>query len=623
MNTRSTQALQVFIKLPALVALLALPLALHAGSTAPQDSVIKNPAVTLVPQTDDGTNFYIPRLQTVFGTDLIYYEFIDATNVRRGIRARDLDGNLVYEIVSPGYTSHDIRDFDVAPDGTIYAIERRGTDYFVYVYQLSGGPPGTYAETDAWGPGGTGDANSWSATIDNYGSIRVSPVSGKVYVKESALISHVDTDGELQVFDSSGTLLSPIQINGILAPTLEGDIYDYFLVPGHDGTGELWVRGNVGNPSSFGSRSQWFKVFDELGNFNRLFDMSGNGYAAVYDDFVYTSANTMIPITADNLDEYTGRFFGNVFSLELTLGKDSLGRFVYPGNLSSSTTIKIYESPVFRTFDPRDQNSIPNPVVSKIEQRSGFTILDIDYRVEDSDNATVTTAAVALPDGTLSVLNALPLTTFADGTGSNLGAGIPTNTRTTLSWNAGTDWNVDFGDISVLVLARDDRTYYFDIHLVDIPADGARPAVTISRNPLEEYDFTMQWLWLIGTNDPAISFTGGIITGTPAAGATYDGQQLTDGSGISTALGRDFLLERDGLRVATPAEVLRAREGATEGFIVQLDPPNEINTVGRPYSLPLDINEYGVESYNSAGNNQGYYFSGANLNLWHVVPIAP
>lgn len=610
---------------------LALPLALPAQSIAPQDGFINVPEVTLVPQSDDGSSFGNPVLQTVAGTDLVYYEFVDATNSRRGIRARDLDGNLVHEILSPGYSGFDVYQFDVAADGTVYALERQNTnEYYIYVYALSGGPPGTYAQTDVWGTGGTGDTTLWSSAIGSYGRIKISPVTGRVYVKESTLIGFHDTDGEIKVFDAAGNPLPTLQINGILASTLEGDVLDIYPVPGHDGSGELWIRGNLGSVGSNGGRSQWFKVFDETTlAFKRLFDMGGGSNASVQNDFILTFSNTMVPITAEDVSDYTGYLpSSTTVNLETILGRDSLNRIVYS---TAGSSIRIYNSHAFRTFDPRDQNAVPNVVVSKIEQQAGLTFVDVDFRVEDTDDATVETAAIALPDGTLSILNALPMTDFQTSTTNILGASVPTNVRHSFTWNTATDWNVDFGDISVLILAKDSRPNIFDVHLVEIPADGARPAVTISRNPLQEYDLTMEWLWMIASGDPRISFTGGIITGTPAAGPTYDGQQLTDGSGYSTDLGRDFLLEQDGLRVATQAELLRAKEGATEGFIVTLSPPKRIFTPKRntSYGLPLNINEYGIESYTSnlgSFGGESYNFSpsavlGTSTTLFHVVPL--
>ena len=130
---------------------------------------------------------------------------------------------------------------------------------------------------------------------------------------------------------------------------------------------------------------------------------------------------------------------------------------------------------------------------------------------------------------------------------------------------------------------------------------------------MDEYDFTMQWLWLMATGDPSISNVDGILFGV---GGNYDSVQLTDSQGKSTDEGRNFLLERDGLRIATPSEITRAREGATPGFRVTLTPPQRIvNSQGR--AMPNQINEYGIESQNSS------QWAPTSTSQWHVVQIAP
>lgn len=582
------------------------------AAIAPQDSGHPN-VVTFSPEQPDDGVFNQPVLQRVNGQDLIYYEFADATNQRRGIRSRDLDGVLVHEVLLPSY-SDNTGFFAVAQDGTIYATEERSGIERIQVYTLSGG---VYTEGASIGPDGPGGDN-FSNQLLTYGRIAVSPVSGNVFVNPNLRLNAAEP-GVLRVYQSDGTFITTIDTNGILAPTLEGGVRDHFLVPGHDGTGELWVRGHYGGGTVTGNRSQWFKVFDENGTFIRLFDVGSTTYGVVKEDLLYTGNDlTMHPLTAESAPGNDIGYIPASISVGDFLGRTSDRRIVGVTGDGDDAVIRVYPYPVFRTFNPDDQNAVPNPIVSLIEQRPGTTILDIDYRIEDADDTTVETAALAFPDGNASVLNALPLVTFADGTESNLGPGMAANTRHRISWNAGNDWNLDFGDISVMILARDSRTYWFDVHLIDIPADGARPAVTISRNPLQEYDFTQQWLWLIATADPSISVIGGLIYGV---GGSYDGVQLTDSSGNSTENGRAFLLARDNLRVATPAEVTRAKEGATAGFIVRLDPPSRLYTTGRPNNpLPYEINEYGVESRTFVTG--GWDYGAGSANLWHVVPIS-
>jgi hypothetical protein len=225
-----------------------------------------------------------------------------------------------------------------------------------------------------------------------------------------------------------------------------------------------------------------------------------------------------------------------------------------------------------------------------VSQRPGGGIVDIDYQVEDANDSVVTTALVAFAGGEASLSNVLPMNTLIEGTGTRVGANQPTGAVQRLTWNAGSDWNVDFGTLRVMALARDSRSHWFDVHLVEIPADGDRPAVTISRNPLLESDFLTQFLWLVAKKDPSVKLIDGVLFGTTGAD---DGVILANGTS-STPAGREFLLKRDGLRVATSVEVVRAREGATPGFEVRLDPPLQMS---RPTgTFPNKINEFGVES---------------------------
>jgi hypothetical protein len=74
-------------------------------------------------------------------------------------------------------------------------------------------------------------------------------------------------------------------------------------------------------------------------------------------------------------------------------------------------------------------------------------------------------------------------------------------------------------------------------------------------------------------------------------------------AGANTA-GVDFLLARMGLREATPAEVLRAKEAGTPGVINQWDPPLQVG----PGERPVKVNAYGFET--------------ADTGVW-VVPTTP
>ena len=72
----------------------------------------------------------------------------------------------------------------------------------------------------------------------------------------------------------------------------------------------------------------------------------------------------------------------------------------------------------------------------------------------------------------------------------------------------------------------------------------------------------------------------------------------------ANSLSVDFLLARMGLREATPAEILRAKEAGTPGVINQWDPPLQVG----PGERPVKVNAYGFET--------------ADTGVW-VVPTTP
>jgi hypothetical protein len=279
-----------------------------------------------------------------------------------------------------------------------------------------------------------------------------------------------------------------------------------------------------------------------------------------------------------------------------TIGVDESGAWINYYNYYSQpyyyTGIDIYSYPNFSNFDSVSRNAVPNPWVLGIAQRPGTGVVDIDYRVDDLNDSSVTTALLGFANGVASLTNVLPLNTLLEGTGSRIGANQPTGQVQRVTWNAGGDWNVDFGTLRVMALARDSRSHWFDVHLVEIPADGTRPAVNISRNTLREEDFLAQFLWLVATKDSSVRLVDGVLFGTTG---TDNGVILANGT-TSTAAGRTFLLNRDGLRIATTAEVTRAREGATPGFEVKLDPPLQMRRTAPSGTFPDKINEFGIES---------------------------
>ena len=61
-------------------------------------------------------------------------------------------------------------------------------------------------------------------------------------------------------------------------------------------------------------------------------------------------------------------------------------------------------------------NTAPTPVVVSAAMRPGTTFMDVVYRVNDPDDATVKVRALAFVDGVRSFANVLRPVTFVEGT---------------------------------------------------------------------------------------------------------------------------------------------------------------------------------------------------------------
>ncbi|MDX6765867.1 MAG: NHL repeat-containing protein [Candidatus Methylacidiphilales bacterium] len=205
---------------------------------------------------------------------------------------------------------------------------------------------------------------------------------------------------------------------------------------------------------------------------------------------------------------------------------------------------------------PSSTTSIPQPLVLKSVQRPGTALMDIDFSVKDADSPTVTVAALALANGTVSLANVLKLKTLVDGTGSKLGTNIATNTTHRLTWDVAADWSTSFGQVKIEILANDGRNL-FPFHWITLPAEGTNPSLTLSKRPMVDEDYFYLWFWLIATGDPSITLTSGKVFGV---GGSYNGIELASGT-TTTTQGKSFLLAKLGARAITAQELARAQGG--------------------------------------------------------------
>jgi hypothetical protein len=202
---------------------------------------------------------------------------------------------------------------------------------------------------------------------------------------------------------------------------------------------------------------------------------------------------------------------------------------------------------------------IPQPVVLSLTQRANTALMDIDYRVTDTDSATVTTAALAFRDNGVSLSDIIPLTTLAEGTAANIGPAQTTGQIHRLTWNVGADQTASFVSVNIEVYAKDERGLY-PFHWITLPdAIGGSGSLTISARPLTNANLFQLWLWLVATRDSAVELrSDGIVYGTTGA---YANLALASGSSTVTASGRAYLLQRLGVRTITAQELARAQAG--------------------------------------------------------------
>lgn len=593
---RSTARSGALLRLFAFIALARVPLAPQAAAlTPPQDAVHHSWDLA---QAGQGTSGHL------IANGKFYYAGSPDYTSPKGIRARDFNGELEFEHLDPQALLYGSSCFGISSDGRIYYFRNTSSGKARCIILNSDG-----TQLGLFGPqGAESDFGIYGGAYYNGTPIAVSPASGRVYISDQVNVGG-DLDpakkGLVRVFDRDGNHLNDIQTAGVLASTLEGYTTTLRVRVDNDGNDELFA---VDFRIVGGQVFENLKVFRGDGGFLRIFSPGDFPRSC---SSACLSKGLLLIVEGDRI---------YAFSPSATKRSDALATILvggYPQALGfndrgelmvvNNGALRTYSYPNYATFDSASRDAVPNPWVLGVTQRPGSGIVDIDYRVDDSDDATHTTALIAFADGTASLNNVLQMNTLIEGTAAHIGPARPEGEVQRVTWNAGADWNVDFGTLRVMALARDSRAKWFDVHLVEIPADGIRPAVAIHRTVMNQEDFLVQFLWLVATKDSSVNLVDGVLFGTSGA---YDGVILANGIN-STPAGRTFLLARDGLRIATAAEVTRAREGATPGYVVSLDPPLQmLRSQASPYEVsPRKINEFGIEvGQGQTGDAQGQWY---------------
>lgn len=220
-------------------------------------------------------------------------------------------------------------------------------------------------------------------------------------------------------------------------------------------------------------------------------------------------------------------------------------------------------------------NTAPEVVIQSAEMRADSTLMDVVYRVNDPDDATVKTRALAFVDGVRSFANVIRPVTFLDGTDANLGEAVAANVDHTLTWDVGADWDIDLGQIKFEVLAMDGRGL-LPIDWITIPGAGGKPELTISLNSPADAEVLDALFWRYAEGDPGLTLASGSLAGTAASGV-FDSMQLADG-GVVGAYAIPYLLKLMDLQPAGAGEVAHA--SAARSGIQQ---PGKWHAVNRPW----------------------------------------
>ena len=150
-------------------------------------------------------------------------------------------------------------------------------------------------------------------------------------------------------------------------------------------------------------------------------------------------------------------------------------------------------------------------VILKAAMRpSDPTIMDVVYKVQ-SPKEKVSVRALAYENGNRSFANAVPVLTFADGTGVNIGDDITANEEHTLSWQVAADWATDLTKVRFEVMVMDEGL--LPLHFVTIPKTANHAAIQYSDTVLSSTAVMNALFWLYAGLDDDLSLSNGRLSG--------------------------------------------------------------------------------------------------------------
>jgi hypothetical protein len=225
-------------------------------------------------------------------------------------------------------------------------------------------------------------------------------------------------------------------------------------------------------------------------------------------------------------------------------------------------------------------NTAPTVIIKSATMRGATGLMDVVFRVNDPDDATVKTRALAFIDGQRTFTKVIKPTTFAEGTESKLGDAIASNTDHTLTWNVAADWNISLGQIKFEILAMDTRGL-LPLDWVTIPAANGQPELTISKNAPTDQETLDALFWQYASGDPGLVLENDELRGSAASGALHS-VPLAIGTTVKM-YAHTWVIKSMNFALADIADVERATSARAS-----IASPTRWHALQKPYE-PIDV----------------------------------
>ncbi|MGB0409547.1 MAG: BACON domain-containing protein [Opitutales bacterium] len=455
---------------------------------------------------------------------------------------------------------------------------------------------------------------------------------GRIYLSYAYDYDHgteSNIDGWVEVYTAQGELLTTIEKADIPTLSSSSTFAPSSVLPGPDGT---FAISHWDGTTVFRSDFEFHRHVSSGYQFGWIQSLDGGLVTFDYDNDWGTNTYSLYRRVRDSsgalLETETFAFDSSISNNDILQSGYSVTVLDYPyeqltfdvdGTLLSRTEVHNfydYDQPrlengqvlvtrrAYRTKG--DSNAIPLPKILSVEQRPDTTLVDISYRVDDADDDSVTVGILASMTDDQGQTSRLPLATLVEDTAANLGAGVPTNTDVTVTWDAGVDWGAAYGDVSFDIYVNDGRPL-LGFHMLTLPLpDGD---LTISRSPVNDLEFkeALDYLWATGQG-LRLDADGQLV----GQGDLFEGVLLGSPDEPVTEASRSLVLHQLGLQEASAAQVEAARNGFDADTVYQFEPKHPIRGDLLNYSqLPSYVNELGFDSVSTSSS------------AWWVVPAEP